>query len=284
MPISFDKRLTQAYCQTIAETHRAAAPDHKYNFKNYELTEVDFAALSAMVKKDAMGLYYNALVSFAQGCHSILAGCASWACVELYYSLFYSLRAELYYNDYLLIRDRGLYLLKIAVGEHPATKNNKEYNTDHGGSLRYFIDVYGDSDFLCSNVVDGMNVYLWMMDLRETTNYRHQRFNEPECFTELLPLVEKIKTDGLANVLRWFKTDFDIYCFSDQHAWLCAPFRKLLEVAAYYKAGMEKLSAEQEGYVNSVFCGLGMNDAELNELIGEEEAIDDDDDGMEFVI
>lgn len=283
MPISFEKRLTQAYCQNIAENHRAAAPDHKYNFKDYQLTAADSAALAAMAPKDAAGLYYNALVSFAQGCHSILAGCVSWACVELYYSLFYALRAEMYYNGYVLIRDRGLYLVKIAAGQHPATKNNKEYNTDHGGSLRYFIDTYGASDFLCSNVVDGMNVYLWMMDIRETTNYRHKCFNEPESFAELVPLVEQIKTDGISSVLRLFKGDFITYSFSDQHAWLCAPYYKLLEVAAKYKAGAEKLSVEQEGYINNVLRGLGLTEEEVKEVIGEEEEAEDEgDEGLEI--
>lgn len=282
MPISFEKRLTQAYCQTIAESHRAAAPNQKFNFKDYQLTSADTTALAAMAPKDAAGLYYNALVSFAQGCHSILAGCTSWACVELYYSLFYALRAELYYNGYVLIRDRSLYLVKIAAGEHPVTKNSKDYNTDHGGSLRYFIDIYGSSDFLCSNVVDGKNVYLWMMDIRETTNYRHKWFNEPGSFVELVPLLAQIKNDGVAGVLRMFKGDFNTYCFSDQHAWMCAPYYKLLEVAAIYKAGEEKLSAEQEGYANTVLRGLGMSEDEVKELIGEEvEAEDGGDEGLE---
>lgn len=288
MPIRFDKRLSQVYCQDIAERQRLAAPNNKYNFKDYQLTADDSLELISKVKKDAVGLYYNALVSFIHGCRSVIVGCVSWACVELYYSLFYALRAELYFNGYALIRDWGrLYLVKIANGEHPMTKNNKkEYNTDHGGSLRYFIDIYGTSDYLCSNMIDGMNVYLWMMDLRETTNYRHDCFNEPECFAELIPLVTKVKTIGIADVLRGFKSDFGTFCFSDQYAWLCAPYRKLLEVAAKYKAGTEKLTAEQLEYLDSELRGLGMSEVEVKELIGElkNETDEEDEDDMEFVI
>lgn len=282
MPISFEKRLTQDYCYNIAEGHRAAAPDHKYNFKDYELTAADCTALAMMALKDALGLYYNALVSFGQGCHSILAGCASWACVELYYSLFYALRAELYYNGYALIRDRGLYLLKIAEGEHPVHRSNKEYNTDHGGTLRYYIDTYGASDYLSSNQVDGMNVYMWMMDVRETTNYRHKCFNEPESFVELTPLITQIKSDGIIAILRRFKEDFSTYCFSNQHAWICAPYYKLLEVAAMYKAGSERLSAEQKTYLVSVFQRINLDDEEVKDLMGGEDK--DEEEGEEVII
>ena len=98
MPINFNRRLTQGYCASICDAGRLAAPDHKYNFKTYTLTAADCSALLPMAKKDAVGLYYNALVSFVQGCHSLMAGCVSWACVELYYSIFYATRANLYYR------------------------------------------------------------------------------------------------------------------------------------------------------------------------------------------
>jgi hypothetical protein len=268
MPINFDKRLTQAYCQRIVEGIRAADPHVKYNFKDYQLTETDSNTLSPMAKKDAVGLFFNALVSFAHGCHSIEVGCVSWACVELYYSIFYACRTELYYHDYILIRDGGLYLVKIAKDEHPIQKNNKVYNTDHGGSLRHFIDVFGASDYLCSNTINADNVYLWLMDLRETTHYRHKYFNEPGSFQELSKLVARIQTGGVADVLRNFKTDFDTYCFSDNHAWLCAPYYKLIEVGAMYKAGVLKLNSDQDDYIRKVFKGIGMKEAEIQELIG----------------
>jgi len=267
MPINFNRRLTQGYCASICDAGRLAAPDHKYNFKTYTLTAADCSALLPMAKKDAVGLYYNALVSFVQGCHSLMAGCVSWACVELYYSIFYATRANLYYKDYLLIRDRGLYLVKILPNEHPVTKD-KKYNNDHSGTLLHFIDKFQNSDYLCSNTIDTMNVYMWLMDLRETTNYRHKAFNEPQCFTELATAVASAKTNGIAKVLGDFKADFGTYCFSNNHAWLCAPYFKLIEVGAMYKAGPEELSQEQEDYVRLSLGGLGMDVAGIKELIG----------------
>ena len=267
MPINFEKRLTQAYCQNIAETHRNAASNHKYNFKDYQLTDTDCTALKPMAKMDAMGLFYNALVSFVQGCNSIKAGCISWACVELYYSIFYALRAELYYRGYVLIRDGGLYLLKLAKGEHPLSKNNKKYNNDHSGTLSYYIDTYELSDYLCSNTIQGMKVYFWLMDLRETTNYRHKWLNEPNCFTELSTLVEKIKNDGVGKVLKDFNLDFDTYCFSDKYAWLCAPYYKLREVAFYYKANLINFNDDQVKYIDHTLHGIGMDDADIKGLL-----------------
>ncbi len=65
-----------------------------------------------------------------------------------------------------------------------------------------------------------------------------------------------------------FKADFGTYCFSNNHAWLCAPYFKLIEVGAMYKAGPEKLSQEQEDYVRLSLGGLGMDVAGIKELIG----------------
>ena len=268
MPINFDRRLTQGYCSTICDAGRLATPDHKYNFKTYSLTAADCAALEPMAKKDAVGLYYNALVSFVQGCHALMAGCVSWASVELYYSIFYATRANLYYKDYLLIRDRGLYLVKILPNEHPVSKDNKKYNNDHSGTLLHFIDKFQNSDFLCSNTIDTMNVYLWLMDLREATNYRHKAFNEPLCFAELATAVASVKANGIVKVLNDFKTDFDTYCFSNNHAWLCAPYFKLIEVGAMYKAGPEKLSQDQVDYISRSLSGLGMDETGIKDLIG----------------
>ena len=267
MPISFDKRLTQTYCQTIVESIRAANPGVKFNFKDYQLTATDSTTLSPLAKIDAVGLYYNALVSFVQGCHSLMAGCVSWASVELYYSIFYSTRANLYYKDYILIRDRGLYLVKIATNEHPITKD-KKYNNDHSGTLLHFIDKFQNSDYLCSNTIDSMYVYLWLMDLREATNYRNKAFKEPICFTELSSLVANTKTNGIAKVLNDFKTDFATYCFSNNHAWLCAPYYKLIEVGAMYQAGPSKLTTDQNTYISNALRGIGLSQADVQTLIG----------------
>lgn len=268
MPIVFEKRLTQEYFSNICDARRNISADHKYNLKDYQLTPTDCVALIPMAKKDAMGFYYNALVSFSQACHSLQAGCVSWACVELYYSLFYATRANLYYKDYLLIRDRALYLVKIAVGEHPEyKKGNKAYNTDHSGSLNYFIDKFQNSDFLCSNSIVTDNVYLWMMDLRETTNYRNKHFKEPDSFTELLPLFTRIKNEGISKILDEFRTDFGTYCFSENHAWLCVPFYKILEVAALYKAESEKLSNDEEDYIKTSMNTIGLSTTIIGDFI-----------------
>ena len=259
MPISFEKRLTQNYCKNIAEANRALAPNNKYDFKDYQLTDYDCIALKPMAIVDAKGFYFNALVSFLHGCHSIMNGCVSWACVELYYSIYYALRAQFYYQSYVLIRDNSLYLLKIAKDEHPIRHGNKKYNTDHGGTMNFFIDKYGDSDFLCSNTIDTMNVYEWLMDLRETTNYRHKYFNEPGCFEILNSLTERITNEGISMSLKDFRNDFRTYCFSDAHAWLCAPYYKLTEIAALYKANDEKFSPEQESYIDRAIMGMALD-------------------------
>lgn len=266
MPISFEKRETQAYCKRICDSNRATAPNHKYKFDEYSLSDDDCTNLHSMAQKDAMGFYYNAILSFSQACHSLKADSISWACIELYYSLFYSVRAYLYYKDYVLIRDNSLYLLKIEKGAKPHSKNNKKYNTDHGGTLNHYIDLYKDSDYLCSNSIDGDFVYLWMMDLRESTNYRQCHFLEPDYFTELDTMVKYLKKAGIAKVLEEVQVDWATYCFSPNYAWFCVPYYKLLETAELYKDCGLQLSDQQKRFLKESLTRLGIKETEIKAL------------------
>jgi hypothetical protein len=269
MPINFERRLTQEYFMNIIASLRSSAPNHKYDFKNYSLDNNDVRLLEPMAKKDGVGLYYNSIISFLQAIHSFQKSSISWGCVEIYYSLFYCLRSQLYLSDYVLIRDGGLYLVKIKERESPIKKNNKKYNTDHGGTINFFLDTFGDSDFMNSNNIDGVSYYEWINDLRETTNYRVKSFREPDTFSEIANTINIFNSIGVNSFLENISQDWGTYCFSSDYILISGVYRKIREVSKLYKKQEIKLSQDQNEYISSFKSKIGISKEIVNLFIEE---------------
>ncbi|MBR2506440.1 MAG: hypothetical protein IKB70_05915 [Bacilli bacterium] len=262
MAISFDKRKTQLICERLISDEQSKLPaNSKYKFETLCLSSEQEAELKSNIIYDGIGFYYNALVSFFQGLLSLRNNSVSWACIELYYSTYYSLRALLASNDYTIIRYNGLYLLKILENQYPSKKNSREYNTDHKGTINYYVDHFRDSDYLCSNEIDGKIFYEWMMDLRETTNYRNIHFNEPDQFDILEEYVIKIAKDkeSIKDILDCFEADWDYFCFSEESAWIAGPYKKLKETAEKFQQKGNSLEDEQKDYITKLMDLLGLS-------------------------
>lgn len=259
MAINFKKRETQELCERYISYEKSRlSPNTKYKFELLCISSSQEAELKSNIRQDGLGFYYNALISFFQGLLSLTNNSVSWACVELYYSIYYSLRSLLASNDYAIIRHEGLYLLKILQNQHPYKKNSKEYNTDHKGTINYYIDCFKNSDYMCSNEIDGENFYKWMMNLRETTNYRNNHFKEPDKFDIIAEFVEKIvdKKDNLGEILNGFERDWDTFCFLEGTAWIAGPYRKLFETATKYKSLDVSLEDDQKEYMRRLLDNL----------------------------
>ena len=262
MAISFDKRKTQLICERLISDEQSKLPaNSKYKFETLCLSSEQETELKSNIIHDGIGFYYNALVSFFQGLLSLRNNSVSWACIELYYSTYYSLRALLASNDYTIIRYNGLYLLKILENQYPSKKNSREYNTDHKGTINYYVDHFRDSDYLCSNEIDGKIFYEWMMDLRETTNYRNIHFNEPDQFDILEEYVIKIAKDkeSIKDILDCFEADWDYFCFSEESAWIAGPYKKLKETAEKFQQKGNSLEDEQKDYITKIMDLLGLS-------------------------
>lgn len=262
MAINFNKRKTQELCEKyISEEKSKLSANTKYKFDYFIISSVQKFNLKSTIKQDGIGFYYNALISFFQGLLSLTNNSVSWACVELYYSTYYSLRSLLAANDYAIIRHEGLYLLKIQENQHPIKKNSKEYNTDHKGTINYYIDCFENSDYMCSNKIDGDVFYKWMMDIRETTNYRNDHFKEPNKFDIIEEYADKIIGDKntIGVLLNEFEMDWDIYCFLKETAWLAGPYRKLFETATKYKSLDVSLEDDQKEYIYKLLEHLNLS-------------------------
>ncbi len=102
-------------------------------------------------------------------------------------------------NGIALIRQKSLFYLKALDGEIPIKKNDKKHNTDHSGTINFFIDLFS-SDILLSQSIDTTNAYEWLMNKREQINYRERQFNEPNHSEFWQFIAEQIKLGNLEKL------------------------------------------------------------------------------------
>lgn len=255
MSMIFDKRLSQEYIYNIDNSLRDD-PTKKHPLSDYHLSTSDVVNLNSKITLDGVGFYYNSLVSFLSGCLSIKENSVSWGCIEIYYSLYYCIRSILYFNNYALIRDKkgSLILINNIVNYVPTIKSHKKYNSDHEGTINYYADVFGETDYMLTNKFeDDMSYYEWMRNIREITNYRQNVFLEPDSFDLLNIVVTQIKKNKLDDLLKTIKNDWDLYCFSPKYALISGIYKKLSEAADLYFKQQNRFSDEQTNYLKEKF-------------------------------
>lgn len=262
MSIAFDKRKTQRQCECYMKPIKDALPaGTKYKFSSYVITAANEAALNLCAQDDARDMYFNALLSFLDACESMRNNNSSWACVQFYYSLFYSLRAYMAFDGYVLIRDNSLYLVKIQTGMSPITKQNKKYNTDHGGTINYYKDLYQATDNALALLIDDTTVLDWMMDLRETTNYREHSFLEPQHRAFLQSYMNLCnQADFYQHTLDSFDADTSYtYMLTEASAWIAIPYYYLKQAAVKFKLSAVSFNDDQDDLIVEKLDILGIS-------------------------
>jgi uncharacterized protein (UPF0332 family) len=249
MSMNFDRQRAQVLCETFLNCSNLDEWNNA-DFKSFELSRSNAISLQIELAKDAKDLYFKGLLSLFESINSAKRGLFSWATVKAYYSVFYLLKSTCALNNIGFIRQKSLYMLKAFENEKPLSKNNKKYNTDHGGVINYFNEIF-TSDILLSQNIEGFNAHNWMMDKREIVNYREVNFKEPNCpyFWDLIS--ERITDNKFDTLISEYVSDNYVLCFQEEHAILAIPLKRALST--------RKLS-----------IGLGMNDiltAEQKEVL-----------------
>jgi len=202
---------------------------NRRKLESISLDENSIKNIRLAADKDITHFYFKALLSLFEAIDSISKGRYSWATVKIYYSVYYFLHTEILARGTILLRAGGFYRVTLKPGEHFITKKNKEYNSDHSGTIMHFIDMYSKSDPLLTNKIDGMDSYIWLLKKRERINYQERYFNEPSC-PDFWSGVMKIGTDKktLNNTVKTYLNDKSmIYTFQDDHAILSLPIKCL---------------------------------------------------------
>ena len=224
--MNFERYRAQLLCESI---YGCRTPEqwHQADFKNLQLNRSQAANLSLELREDAKDFYFKGLLSLFEAVKSINENLFSWATVKFYYSAYYFLRSTMAASDTALIRKKSLFYLRAIEGEKPLSKSHKRYNTDHSGTINFFIDFFG-SDKLLSQNIDGTNVYDWMMSKREQVNYKERYFNEPNCPIFWSSIAEQLRKGNLELILNKYIEDRFILCFQEEHAILAIPLKRAM--------------------------------------------------------
>lgn len=235
MSTSFDRYRAQLRCETILNC-QTLEQWWQADFKSLQLDKSQASLLSSELLEDAKDFYFKGTLSFFEALKSVESKLYSWATVKFYYSIYYFLRCTMAINGIALIRQKSLYYLKAIDGASPVTKGAKKYNTDHSGTINFFIDLLS-SDILLSQSIDNTNAYDWHMNKREQVHYRERQFNEPNHSWFWALIGDEINKGNFEMLLKDYVLDKYILCFQEEHAILAIPIKRALLTK-------EKLAAE----------------------------------------
>ena len=228
--MSFERLRTQQECENLVGCKNLSDwSNRRAIFESLVLTSQHEVTLKSALIEDGKDLYYKGLLSLAESIQSMHHRLFSWAPVKAYYSIFYFLRSSLALHRYSLVRNNSLYLLLIKAGTSPVKKSHRKYRNDHVAVINIYRDLYGNSDILQSNNIDGMNPYEWMMERRNQIHYRQRKFYDPAPpdFLQVIAGIIDMKTfDGLIST--YIDDTKYLYCFQPDHASLALPIRRML--------------------------------------------------------
>ncbi len=255
MAIHFNRRESQESCESIARSEQGLAYDaDNFVFNGLTLNTNHVTQLLPCCYKDAVGFYYNALVSFALGLHSISKKDYSWASVQLYYSVYYSCRAVLGFDKYILIRKGDLFKLKIKDAERTQKSSSRN---DHKATIDFYKSIYGQTDYLLSNNIDNVDFYTWIATIREITHYKQNHFKEPDHLNIFDIIVSDLKSGKMiGELLEKFSTNWNLYCFQEEYAAITGPYHLLIDVHQKYTQQAERISIQQRKYIEKIFKNI----------------------------
>lgn len=242
MNISFERRKCQELCEKEARKQQGLPPSSfDFSFKGFCIDSTNVTTLVSANYEDSVGAYYNALISFLEGCLDFAKKRYSWAAIKLYYSVFYGMKAKMGFKRYAMIRQKGLYIVLLVPGE----KAKQKEGNDHYVVTQFYKKCF-PSDFLLSNTIMGEDFLTWMTNLREITNYKEICFKEPHCLSIFESLTNDLKQGkNLANVLDDYRNDFNLFCFQEESAYMAMPLYLLLDISNLYKVQSLRMTTNQ---------------------------------------
>lgn len=232
---------------------------------NLPVDKDDIALYRSVIKSDLCSFYYKALLSFSEGIVAITRKNITWATIKLYYSLYFGLRCSLLCRNVILVRaNKHLYYFHLGSG---ATYKKPDDMTDHGGTIDAYIKLVGNSDYLCTGLLDGQNPYKWMKTCREIVNYKDAVFHDPEVNELWNNIIWEIDNFSLISLIHKYMENSATSCFSVDDAILAIPVTRIFAVAQDIKNEKVKALSEAQGkWIKEIL--QGNLDAEyISELI-----------------
>ena len=202
---------------------------YRQHLENFTFSKDQAAIAKEVLQEDAADLYYKAILSLCKGLNSLFRGYHSWPVVNLYYSNFYCMRSHLAAIGTGIAKNKGIYYWTAVSGAGPTKIDTKRVRGDHQSTLAAFRKVV-KRDILETNTVDGTNVYNWLLDQRNSVQYRDRAFSEPDNDYFHSNIFDDEKFPN--QVEQYIVDQIPVYCFDPDHCMLAAPIRRLLDTRA----------------------------------------------------
>lgn len=231
------------------------------NIKHQSLTQTESLSLEFALKHDASRYFYSSAVTFASAISSLQNSHGTWATIQMYYSVFYSLRSWLASeNRCLFYYQRKAFLLESAPLSAPVRKDGPS----HDIVIREFRRVFPTDDVVVG-VIDVEPALAWLKSKRETVNYQIERFPDPEWAGHL----KMLRSHGIRRLCEQYLKDrsYD-WRFDPDHAIIALPLDLIfrlrsrldsknvaIELTPGEKAFLRRGVKDSNGPLNSV-CDL----------------------------
>lgn len=195
------------------------------------LNSSDEIELKKLILSDAKSYYQKGLISFCEAVHGIKKQRYTWSIIKLYYSTFYSLRADILLSGYFLIRCGALYYARAKEGTKFKKFHINNVRGDHQYITHFAAKLHKEKkriDLIQDMLIEDILPYVWLMKQRERVNYQLKEFIDPAVDEILAEPVDYIKTDGEGKLFALYDSDdYQLYCGNAQHACLAIPYNKL---------------------------------------------------------
>lgn len=201
-------------------------------------------SLRSCTRYDAAWSYRSATGSLSAALVGIAAGLRSWPVIQLYYSLFYSLRSILYSNDVCIYYCGKKPIEPVAkVGEVPSQLKFQGAGSSHIAAARVFRNNFPRHPL--SGDIDFQPALDWMRSLREAANYNEPMMNlddRMKCF-------DRVSTMGARQALNFYASNLNLYAFLPEDAVVALPFFAAFQAHASLDPIASNLISDEVGRV-----------------------------------
>ncbi|MCK4827455.1 hypothetical protein KA005_67625, partial [bacterium] len=208
-------------------TDRLKWTDYKHSVEELILDNKDKENLSELCHSDAVSYLQKSLISYAEAIYGLRRNRSSWATVKLYYSVFYSIRADILLSNHFIVRCKGYYYSKIKKNEKLKKFTVRKGGGDHQLSILFSNKLHKsgvNTDPLQDGNIDDMIPYFWLMKQREKINYTQKEFTDPNIVSWLQKPLSYFTENKEQDLLEMYdKADDYLYCFDKDHACLAIP-------------------------------------------------------------
>jgi hypothetical protein len=189
--------------------------------RSKSLSQLEVTSLISGLHADAADFYYSGWISFLDALNGISKGFFTWPVVKLYYSVFYSFRAALAIDNVCAFHVNGSpFIVTAQPGQNPTSSGDRG---THKAVLKTF-ERNNPNHPMVSQQIDLEDAVDWIIARRESANYGHPRFSEPDSRGEL----EYVAVNGLRKILNAYVAEVSLlYVFDPDHAMVAYPLRAL---------------------------------------------------------